>query len=119
MPVRAFVDTSFLMEFKPIREIDWKNLLQIKDDVIVTIAPVVTKELDGHKHGKDYGKRDRARRAIKEISTLKKGAEIEGRPGVTVDYSGHPSRELLAKYNLEWDAGDDQMLGSMLVMQGK
>ncbi len=119
MAIRAFVDTSLLMEFKPIREIDWKDLLQTTDDVVVVIAPIVTKELDAHKHGKDFGKRDRARQAIKEISTLKKGKEIDGRPGVTVDYCGPPSRELMGKHDLEWDAPDDQLLGSMFVMQGK
>lgn len=119
MGIRAFVDTSLLMEFKPIREIDWKQLLETAEKIVVTIAPIVTKELGNHKHGRDPRKRDRARSATKEIALLHRGQEIEGRPGVTVDFSGNPSRELLGTHDLEWDAGDDQLLGSMLVERGK
>src|SRR6266446_3920687 len=115
MPTRVFVDTSFLMEFKPIREIDWKALLRTNEDVIVVIAPIVTKELGNHKHGRDGRKRDRARSATSEIDRLRKGQQVQGRPGVIVDFSGHPSRELLGTHDLEWDVGDDQLLGSMLV----
>src|SRR5713101_6607023 len=114
VPVRVFIDTSVLMEFKPVREIDWKDLLQTTDEVVVVIAPIVTKELNTHKHGKDARKRDKARSATKEIGKLHKGQQIEGRPGVTVDFGRHPSLALLAEHDLEWDAGDDQLLGSML-----
>jgi hypothetical protein len=120
MSFLAFLDTSFLMEFKPIREISWKELLETSGDIIVTIAPIVTKELNEHKHSKDARKRDRSRRATTEIERLSQGQQIDGRPGVSFDlFGGNPSRDLLASHNLEWDAGDDQLLGSMLVARGR
>src|SRR5581483_10379904 len=114
MPTRAFVDTSFLMEFKPVREIDWKPLLETDEDVIVVVAPIVTKELRNHKNGKDPRKSARARTAMQELAALRKTKQVEGRPGVTIGFCGNPSRALMEEHLLEWDQGDDQLLGSML-----
>src|SRR4051812_15345253 len=88
MSFLVFLDTSFLMEFKPIREIAWKELLETSGDIVITIAPIVTKELNEHKHGKDARKRDRARRATTEIERLSQGQQIEGRPGLSFDLFG-------------------------------
>lgn len=115
MPILVFPDTNILMEYKSIREIDWRKVLGVPEEEIgLVIAPQVTTELGQHKSGKDARKRERAKRATRELERYEESSEVPGRPGVIVILGSRPpSRKLLADHNLEWDDGDSHIIGSM------
>jgi hypothetical protein len=118
MPVLAFPDTNVLMEFKPLREIRWHELLGVAEGeaIQLVIAPQVTAELARHKGGKDQRKKERAKRAIRELEQYESANAVPGHPGVTVVFGQKPpSKALLDEHGLEWDEGDDRIIASMML----
>jgi hypothetical protein len=64
--VFLFIDTNFLMEYKPIKDIDWPTHLGVQG-VRLLVTHTVTRELDTHK-GMVGRKRNRAIAAINMLS---------------------------------------------------
>ena len=105
--VFLFLDTNFLMEYKPFKDIDWPAVLGAKE-VRLLITPTVTGELDIHKTG-DKRKRNRAISVVKLLDELPEVSEpISIRKGVELQFI--PKRyDDYAKFKLT-DRGDDEIL---------
>jgi PIN domain len=119
MPTIAFPDTNILMEFRPLREIPWRKLLDVpKGEVLLVIAQQVTGELNQHKGGSDKRRRDRAKRATKDLEQFETSGHVPGFEGLRVVFGQQPpAQAFLTGNHLVADEGDDRILGSMLLMR--
>ena len=73
----AFVDTNLLLHFKVFEGINWTNLLNDKE-VVLVICPTVLDEIDKHKDSAKGKVRNRAKAIYKILSDYLDGRKFNG-----------------------------------------
>jgi predicted ribonuclease YlaK len=107
----AFVDTMVFLQYQPINQIPWPEVLNASS-VTIAIAPSVVRELDRHKDSGTKRLRDRARRALKLIQEGNSGVEL--RSGVRIRCLFYAPRIDFAANGLDPAFNDDQLLAAVL-----
>ena len=120
----AYLDTNALLEFRPLRDNDWRAHLGAKA-VVLVITPVVVEELQNIKDGsgnKSKRKRDRASEVLKRLkkelfpNLEPTDARARLREGVEVEYDSTPlPQEFLTHHRLDSTRGDAQLVAAVLL----
>lgn len=114
--VTAFLDTVVFLHYQPFEQINWPQVLGA-DEVVLTVAPVVIRELDRHKDGQNTTKRskERARKVAGRLRDLwAEGPESVIGEGVTIRYIVHEPQVDYSVHGLSRDWQDDQLLASII-----
>jgi hypothetical protein len=114
--VSAFLDTVVFLHYQPVEQINWREVLRA-DEVVLTVAPVVIRELDRHKDGQNTTKRskERARKVAGRLRNLwAEGPDAVIGEGVTIRYIVHEPRVDFSAHGLSRDWQDDQLLASII-----
>lgn len=114
--VTAFVDTVVFLHYEMFDQVDWRQVTGASE-VALVVAPVVIRELDEQKDGKNATKRskERARKVLNRLLHLWVGELLAPLgEGVTIRYlPSEPSLDFAA-YGLSRDWRDDQLLAAVI-----
>lgn len=111
----AFLDTNTLMHFRPLEEVNWREVLEA-ETVTIILVPVVFRELDRHKDMHPVKKlRHRVRALISKLSKmLDQGTEHKLREAVTLRFEAREPTLDFGQHRLRPDQNDDQLVASIL-----
>lgn len=114
-PTTVLLDTNFFLHFKSFEQVDWLDLLHVKD-VSILIVPIVLRELDRHKDTHPIRKlRKRAATAIKQLGGLRSAPAI--RPGIGVVFHSREPDIDFPSNQLRSDVSDDFMIAHLLCLR--
>lgn len=109
--VTLFLDTNIFMQYQPVDQIPWPDLLQA-ESVLLLVTTSVMRELDEYKDQGNRRQRERARLALKLIIAGESGDDI--RPGVKILFRHQPPRIDFESAALDRTSPDDQLLAAVL-----
>jgi hypothetical protein len=113
--VNVYLDTNVFLEFRPLRDLDWRGLIDA-GRVVLVVSSVVLRELQ---EAKDSGKLPAAKRRraaervkwIAEMLDAMDGGSVQLQNGVELAYdAAAPSDAILAEYQLDRTIGDDRLV---------
>jgi hypothetical protein len=115
-----FVDTNVLLHYRRIEEIDWLNLSN-SPEVVIVLCPAVIRELDHHKVSHPQNKfRQRAQAIITSFYSRLSGAESDLiRDGVRIEFLAEDPNLDFGKHNLRTELADDWIIASILEWRQK
>ncbi len=121
-----FLDTSVLLEFKPVAEIPWPKLAG-SPDVLLVLAPVVIRELNGVKDSPKYSRKKRYRAAsrlawinqvARQARRVDNGLEAELTLKARLLLLDHDPTIDFSRHRLNESLGDDWLIASIIFYQG-
>lgn len=65
----VFLDTNIFIHFSDFEQLDWQNILDTEEDIVITLAPIVIDELDKHKYNKNPKIAKRVKRLLPKIES--------------------------------------------------
>ena len=115
-----FVDTNVLLHYRRIEEIDWLNLSN-STEVVIVLCPAVIRELDHHKVSHPQNKfRQRAQAIITSFYSRLSGAESDLiRNGVRLEFLAEDPDLDFGKHKLRTELADDWIIASILEWRQK
>ena len=109
--VYVFLDTNIFLHFNDFEQIDWPTLLNTKDKIIITFAPIVIDELDKHKYNKNQ---KISRRAKKLLAKIEQFIETPSLSSYEIKFiSTRPSDSTFIASNLDRKEQDDSLLATI------
>lgn len=107
-----FLDTNIFIHFVDFDQIDWKKIINVDDEIIIVLAPIVIDELDKHKYNKNKKTAGRVKKLLPKIET-------------SIDYpdslrhklkilDNRPSENTFTENNLLKTEQDDSLLASII-----
>ena len=122
MKVYAFTDTNVFLEYQDYSQLDWPKILNATE-VCLVVAPMVRKEIEGHRTDPKSPRRQKRARAVsgklRELAfSVNDGEEalVPGRPGVT--YLEIARSPLMGNYpELSTSDQDDHIIAAILDFQ--
>lgn len=106
--IYAFLDTNIFLQFKPLQEIPWEDLLGTEYTLVVPIT--VINELDQQKNSDKSRVRKRAKSALRLIE----GLDLTSTTLPLEIGSKEPQGAIFSKYALDPNIGDDRIIASIL-----
>lgn len=108
----VFLDTNTLLHYIDFEQIDWSQILGSSEDFTITIASIVTDELDKHKYNPN---RKLAKKAKNILPKVEKYIDDPSQCKFHFQFIlDRPSDEKLREYHLERIEQDDCLLGTIM-----
>ena len=73
------LDTNIFIHFRDFDQIDWKSILNSKEDFLILIPPIIIDELDSHKYNKNPKISKRVKRILPKMGCFKTYCTGSGR----------------------------------------
>ena len=110
----VLIDTNAPLHFRRIDEIDWRQLADVSE-VIIVIVPVLLRELEKHKVTNSSRKiRVRADKIVKWLGKFNFSSKNSIREGVFLRFIAHEPKIDFASHSLSHDIADDHLIASAL-----
>ena len=108
-----FLDTNIFIHFLDFAQIDWNNVFNSEDEVVIILAPIVIDELDKHKYNKNQ---KISKRVKKLLPRIEKAIENIGQIKLKI-IPLRPSEKTFLENNLDKSQQDDCLLAAIIEFQ--
>ena len=115
MQIYEFIDTNVLLHYAFFRDVDWAEVLD-SPEVVVVLAPVVLGELDEHKWSGSRREKSRAKAVLKALDQLELStvpARLRERVRIMA-IADEPEDVVFRRQRLQGTVKDDRLLASLL-----
>ncbi|MGV2450152.1 UNVERIFIED_CONTAM: PIN domain-containing protein [Ralstonia mannitolilytica] len=111
--IYLFLDTNIFIHFKNFEDIPWNQILECnKNDIEITIAPIVIDELDKHKYNSNPKVANRIKKLMPKFNEILSTGNSKGFKVQFLDK--RPHNEIFDEYMLDKSQQDDCLLASIL-----
>src|SRR5689334_5117705 len=94
-----FLDTNIFLHFIEFEQINWNEVLNENNEIIIAFAPIVIDELDKHKYNKNQKISGRIKKLLPKIEDLIEG-HVSSKYGIR-HVDRRPNEATFSEYSLD------------------